>query len=69
MFQRHVNSIFRNLTRKGIVLPYIDGIIVTAKTEDEAVENLSQVFELCKDYGLEINFKKCKFLKRKIEED
>ena len=43
-------------------MSYIDDTIDIAKTEDD----LREVFELCKD-GLEINFKKRKFLKRKNE--
>ena len=67
VFQRHVNSIFRNLTREGIALPYVDDVIVPAKTEDEALTNLERVLETCKDYGLDINIKKCHFLNRRIQ--
>lgn len=67
VFQRYVNAIFRDLTREGIALPYVDDVIVPAKTEDEALSNLERVLNTCKDYGLELNIKKCHFLQRRIQ--
>lgn len=52
VFQRHVNAIFRDMTRKGVALPYInDDVIITAKDENEAIQNLKDVFKLCEEYG------------------
>ncbi|KAM8702303.1 hypothetical protein ACLKA7_007645 [Drosophila subpalustris] len=67
VFQRHVNAIFRHLSSKGIALPYVDDVIIPAKTEEEAVHNLKEVIETCKEYGLELNMKKCNFLKTRIQ--
>jgi len=67
VFQRHVNAIFRDLTRSGIAIPYVDDIIVPAADEVEAVANLNTVVKRCEEYGLVINLKKCCFLKKKIE--
>ncbi|XP_037806852.1 uncharacterized protein LOC119600595 isoform X1 [Lucilia sericata] len=67
VFQRHVNAIFRDLTREGIALPYIDDIIIPAKDEEEALLNLKRVLDISKDYGLDINIKKCNFLMKKIQ--
>lgn len=61
VFQRHVNAIFRDLTRQGIALPYIDDIIIPAQSEEEALCNLEKVLNQCRDYGLVINLKKCNF--------
>jgi len=55
VFQRHVNAVFR------------DDIIIPAKPEKEAVENIIEVLKRCSEYELLINFKKCHFLKTKIE--
>lgn len=67
VFQRHVNAIFRDLSRRGIALPYVDDIIIPAKTEQDAVQNLKEVIATCKDYGLQLNLKKCNFLKTRIQ--
>ncbi|GFT93321.1 retrovirus-related Pol polyprotein from transposon 17.6 [Trichonephila clavipes] len=58
---------FRDLTRKGIVIRYLDGLVIPAKNEQEVLEKLKIIFEVAKKYGLEIKFKKCQFLKKKIE--
>ncbi|GFY59692.1 retrovirus-related Pol polyprotein from transposon 297 [Trichonephila inaurata madagascariensis] len=67
VFQRYVSSIFRDLTRKGIVISYLDDLVIPAKDEKEGLEKLKIVFEVAKNYGLEIKFKKCQFLKKTIE--
>ncbi|GBM88082.1 Retrovirus-related Pol polyprotein from transposon 17.6 [Araneus ventricosus] len=67
VFQRYVYSIFRELMRKGIVIIYMDDFIIPAKHEDEGIEKLKKVFEVASKYGLEIKFKKCQFLRRKVE--
>ncbi|GFU02284.1 hypothetical protein TNCV_2921761 [Trichonephila clavipes] len=67
VFQRYVSSIFRDLTRKRIVINYLDYLVIPAKNEQEGLEKLKIIFEVAKKYGLEIKFKKCQFLKKKIE--
>ncbi|GFT39885.1 retrovirus-related Pol polyprotein from transposon 17.6 [Trichonephila clavipes] len=67
VFQRYVSSIFRDHTRKGIVISYLDDLVIPAKNEQESLEKLKIIFEVAKKYGLEIKFKKCQFLKKKIE--
>ncbi|GFY37792.1 enzymatic polyprotein [Trichonephila inaurata madagascariensis] len=63
VFQRYVSSIFRDLTRKEIVISYLDDLVIPAKDENEGLEKL----KVAKKYGLEIKFKKCQFLKKTIE--
>jgi len=67
VFQRHINAIFRTLSRRGIALPYVDDIIIPAKDEKEAVSNLNEVISTCSEYGLELNLKKCHFLQTRIQ--
>ncbi|GFU46151.1 hypothetical protein TNCV_2154991 [Trichonephila clavipes] len=38
VFQRYVSSIFRDLTRKGIVISYLDDFVIPAKNEQEGLE-------------------------------
>ncbi|GFY15588.1 hypothetical protein TNCV_1282361 [Trichonephila clavipes] len=64
VFQCYVSSIFRDLTRKRIVISYLDDLVIPAKNEQEGLEKLKIIFEVAKKYGLEIKFKKCQFLKK-----
>lgn len=66
MFQSHVNAIFRDLSRRGIALPYVDDIIIPSKTEQDAVQHLKEVIATCKEYGLQLNLKIFNFLKTRI---
>ncbi|GFY56638.1 retrovirus-related Pol polyprotein from transposon 297 [Trichonephila inaurata madagascariensis] len=66
-FQRFINAVFRDLIVQGIVLTYMNGIVILAKNESEAIDRLKKVLKVSSDYGLEINFGKCQFLHRKIE--
>ncbi|GFX07909.1 retrovirus-related Pol polyprotein from transposon 412 [Trichonephila clavipes] len=52
VFQRYVSSIFRDLTRKGIVISYLDDLIIPGKNEQEGLEKLKIIFEVAKKYGL-----------------
>ncbi|GFV11695.1 retrovirus-related Pol polyprotein from transposon 297 [Trichonephila clavipes] len=65
--QRFINTVFRDLVVQGIVLPYMDDIVILAKNESEAINRLKKVLKVSSDYGLEINFGKCQFMHRKIE--
>lgn len=58
---------FRDLLLAGIVLIYLDDIVILARTCAEAIERLDLVLQVAREYGLEINVKKCQFLKRRIE--
>ena len=67
VFQRYVHYIFRELIKLGIVLIYLDDIVVLANTLDEALEHLRRLLEIASAYGLQINWKKSKILQRQIE--
>ncbi|GFY17982.1 retrovirus-related Pol polyprotein from transposon 17.6 [Trichonephila clavipes] len=67
VFQRYVYSIFRELMRKSIVIIYMDDLVIPAKDEKEGLEKLREVLEVASKYGLEMKFKKCQFLRRKVE--
>ncbi|GFV86603.1 retrovirus-related Pol polyprotein from transposon 17.6 [Trichonephila clavipes] len=55
------------LMRKGVVIIYMDDLIIPAKDEKEGLEKLREVLEVASKYGLEMKFKKCQFLRRKVE--
>lgn len=67
VFQRHLNHVFRQLIKDGIVLIYMDDIVILAMNEEEAVQRLKRVLKVASEAGLEIKWKKCQFLKRSIE--
>ncbi|GFS75548.1 hypothetical protein TNCV_3424961 [Trichonephila clavipes] len=46
VFQRYVYSIFRELMRKGIVIIYMDDLVIPAKDEKEGLEKLGEVLEV-----------------------
>ncbi|GFS96205.1 hypothetical protein TNCV_1141741 [Trichonephila clavipes] len=66
VFQRYVYSIFRELMRKGIVIIYMDDLVIPAKDEKEGLEKLREILEVASVW-LEMKFKKCQFLRRKVE--
>ncbi|GBO35953.1 Retrovirus-related Pol polyprotein from transposon 297 [Araneus ventricosus] len=67
VFQRYINTIFRPLINDGIVLPYFDDIIILSSSFEERIERVERVLSIASEYGLEINFNKSHFLKKRIE--
>ncbi|GBM77993.1 Retrovirus-related Pol polyprotein from transposon 297 [Araneus ventricosus] len=67
VFQRYINTIFRPLINDGIVLPYLDDIIILSSSFEEGIERIERVLSIASEYGLEINFNKSHFLKKRIE--
>ncbi|KAG5895995.1 hypothetical protein JTB14_005101 [Gonioctena quinquepunctata] len=45
----------------------MDDIVILSSTEEEGLERLRKVFQVAKDYGLDIKKRKCKLLKTQIE--
>ncbi|GBL61482.1 Retrovirus-related Pol polyprotein from transposon 297, partial [Araneus ventricosus] len=67
VFHRYINTIFRPLINDGIVLPYLDDIIILSSSFEEGIERVERVLSIASEYGLEINFNKSHFLKKRIE--
>ncbi|GBL87911.1 Retrovirus-related Pol polyprotein from transposon 297 [Araneus ventricosus] len=67
VFQRYINAIFRPLINDGIVLPYLDDMIILSSSFEEGIERVERVLSIASEYGLEINFNKSHFLKKRIE--
>lgn len=63
VFQRFINTVFRDLINEGIALQYMDDLIIPASDESEALNRLQKILKTAEEYGLEINKKKCQFLK------
>lgn len=59
--------IFQELIAKGILVIFIDDLLIQAQDEFRAVENLKEVLAVASQYGLQINWKKAQLLCRRIE--
>lgn len=67
VFQRFVNDIFYDYINDGTVLAYLDDLILPAKTEEEALKKIEKVLRRAEEFGLQLNWKKCHFMKKEIE--
>ncbi|GFS81697.1 retrovirus-related Pol polyprotein from transposon 17.6 [Trichonephila clavipes] len=67
VFQRFINHVFRDLLKEGIVIIYMDDIIIPSSDELDGLNRLTRVLKTASEYGLELNLKKLNFLKSKIE--
>lgn len=67
VFHKFINETFRDLIIAGVMIAYMDDICIIAVNEEEAIERLKIVLKRASDAGLEISWKKCQFLKKKIE--
>lgn len=66
VFCRFINAIFRDLMNKGIVVVYMDDVIIPSKDEAEGIEKLVMVLKVAEENGLHIRWKKCQFLQRSV---
>jgi len=66
-FQTMMNDIFQNLIAEGIVVVYLDDILIFTKTEEEHVQAVRRVLQVLKENKLFLCPEKCKFYKQQIE--
>jgi hypothetical protein len=66
-FQAMMDDMFSDLVDKGIMIVYMDDILIYGKTEDQLEENTKLVLERLRDADLYCKPKKCEFGKTKIE--
>ena len=59
IFQRFIESVLQGIPNGSV---YIDDILVTGSTEEEHLENLSEVLNRLGKAGLKVNMNKCKLL-------
>ena len=65
-FQTIMNDIFRNLIAEGIVVVYLDDILIFTKTEEEHAQAIRQVLQVLKENKLFLRLEKCEFLLNKL---
>lgn len=66
-FVRFINEVFQDLICEKIVFTYVDDVIIPGVDEGDAYEKLVKTLEVASQNGLQVNWKKCKFLKKRIE--
>jgi len=67
IFQTMMNDIFWNLIVEGIVVVYLDDILIFTKTEEEHMQVVQRVLQVLKENKLFLHPEKCEFYKQRIE--
>jgi len=62
-----MNDIFRTLIAKGIVVVYLDDILIFTKTEEEHEQAVWRVLEVLVEHKLFLHPEKCEFYRKQIE--
>ena len=62
-----INDIFRTLIAKGIVVVYLDDILIFTKTEEEHEQTVQRVLEILAEYKLFFHPEKYKFYQKQIK--
>lgn len=68
MFMRFINAVFRELISEGVVLIYMDDLIVLSSDVEEGVMRLRRVLATASEFGLDIKWKKCQLLCKRVED-
>lgn len=66
-FSKRLVQILQSLIREDKVLVYMDDILIPTKLLEENFVVLKQVFLTLRKYGFELNYRKCQFLRERIE--
>lgn len=67
IFQKFINTIFKDWMRRRVVLIYMDDLIIPATDCDSGLKKLECVLSVASQYGLNINWKKCSFLQSRVD--
>ena len=67
VFQKFINAVLKDLIEEGIVLTYMDDLIVPSNDYESGLEKLKRVFIVASENGLIVNWKKCAFLENRVE--
>jgi len=66
-FQTMINDIFRTLIAKGIVVVYLDNILIFTEMKEEHEQAVQRVLEVLAEHKLFLHLEKCKFHWKRIE--
>ena len=62
-----MDGIFKELIFEGVVVVYLDDILIFTKTLDEHQKVVWQVIELLQQHNLSLKLEKCEFEKSSVE--
>jgi hypothetical protein len=66
-FQRMMNELFEPLIRQGVVVVYLDDILIYTKMEEEHVKTVKEVLKILQENDLFVKPEKCEFHKQEME--
>jgi len=66
-FQTMMNNVFRTVIAEGIVVVYLDNILIFTKTEEEHERAVQRVLEILTEHKLFLHLEKCEFHRKQIE--
>ena len=66
-FQTMMDRIFKDLISEGVIVVYLDDILIFTKTLEEHQKVVRRVMELLQQHGLSLKPEKCKFEKTSVE--
>jgi len=66
-FQTMMNNVFRTVIAEGIVVVYLDDILIFTKTEEEHEQVVWRVLEILMEHKLFLHPEKCEFHQKQIE--
>jgi len=66
-FQTMMNDVFRTVIAEGIVVVYLDNILIFMKTEKEHEQAVQRVLEILAEHKLFLRLEKCEFHRKQIE--
>jgi len=66
-FQTMMNDIFRTVIAEGIVVVYLNDILIFTKTEEEHERAVQRVLEILAEHKLFLHLEKCEFHRKQIE--
>jgi len=66
-FQTMMNDIFQDLIAEGIMVVYLDDILIFTRTEEEHAKAIRRVLQVLQEHKLFLCPEKCEFCKERIE--
>ena len=66
-FQTMMNNVFRTVIAEGIIIVYLDDILIFMKTKEEHKQMVRRVLEILTEHKLFLHLEKCEFHQKQIE--